>query len=204
MEWSQLIGEYAMGIVEVYERTQGRMPERVHRKGVGYDVLSKDADHERFIEVKGISESWETYNWQPLHKTEVEALDKNIDKFFLYIIHFEIKRENRNEENLRAAEYNLFIIPGTSLRNNEFRIEPASFALRPISKTRLKKYEVPDIGTKDLKTCLCNEPLCAKCLTVSCKDKNCITHTQKNKDQWKRRREGTNADNSVVHNQSRT
>lgn len=52
--------------------------------------------------------------------------------------------------------------------------------------------------------CLCDEPLCAKCLSVNCKDINCITHTQENKDQWKRRREGGNADNSVVHNQSGT
>jgi len=55
-----------------------------------------------------------------------------------------------------------------------------------------------------IKTCLCNEPLCGKCLGVGCKDNNCKTHTQKNKDQWKRRSERTNADNSVVHNQNGT
>ena len=54
------------------------------------------------------------------------------------------------------------------------------------------------------KICLCDEPLCAKCLAVNCTDENCITHTQENKDRWKRRHEGGNADNSVVHNQSRT
>lgn len=49
------------------------------------------------------------------------------------------------------------------------------------------------------KTCLCTEPFCGKCLGVNCKDEDCITHTQKNKDRWKQRREGTGADNSVVN-----
>lgn len=52
--------------------------------------------------------------------------------------------------------------------------------------------------------CKCSEPLCGKCLSTNCKDENCITHTQENKNQWKRRREVGNADNSVVHNQSGT
>lgn len=48
--------------------------------------------------------------------------------------------------------------------------------------------------------CLCAEPLCGKCLSVNCEDENCKTHTQENKDRWKRRHEGGIADNSVVHN----
>lgn len=54
------------------------------------------------------------------------------------------------------------------------------------------------------KTCLCDEPHCGKCLGINCKDENCITHTQKNKDRWKQKREGTGADNSVVNKQSGT
>lgn len=145
MEWSQLIGEQAMEVVEDYEKKHERLSRRVHQMGVGYDLDSVGKNQERYIEVKGVSESWKTYTWQPLHKTEVDALKNHTDKFFLYIVYFEIDRENRNKKNLIEAKHKLFIIPGTSLQNNEFRIEPASFALRPISKARLKKYEVSNI-----------------------------------------------------------
>lgn len=67
-------------------------------------------------------------------------------------------------------------------------------------------YEDLEKFLKDTDTairCLCNEPLCAKCLSVNCKVENCTTHTQGNKDKWKQKIE-TNADNSVVHKQSGT
>lgn len=87
----------------------------------------------------------------------------------------------------------------------EYGIDPSDKHIGEI----IKRYafskiigNLKDEGTA--KTCLCNEPLCGKCLGVNCKDENCITHTKENKDQWKRKREGGNANNSVVHNQSGT
>ncbi len=35
--------------------------------------------------------------------------------------------------------------------------------------------------------CLCNEPTCAKCLSVNCKDDNCPVHTKENKIAWRKR-----------------
>ena len=131
-----------MEIAELYEKTYSRIPLRVHQKGVGYDLHSKSEKEERFIEVKGISELWKTYTWQPLHHTEVEALEKNPDKFFLYIIHFDIPKEKRNSINLNNATYKLFIISGNDLRKS-FRLVPESYALKPISQRRLRPFETP-------------------------------------------------------------
>ena len=43
--------QLAIELVMAYERKQGRNPENVSRKGVGYDIKSND----RLIEVKGQS-----------------------------------------------------------------------------------------------------------------------------------------------------
>ena len=123
-----------MEIAEAFELQEGRTSKRVHRDGVGYDLLSISIQEERFIEVKGISESWKTYNWQPLFRSEVEALNKYPEKFFLYIIHF--------EETANLSNYKLFVIHGTRLLNDGFRITPESFSLRPISQRRLAPYAV--------------------------------------------------------------
>jgi|SRR3989344_3651610 len=143
MEWSKLISEKGMEIAELYEKTHSRIPIRVHQKGVGYDLHSKNENEERFIEVKGISESWKTYTWQPLHHTEIKALRKNPSMFFLYIIHFDISKENRNSTNLNNAVYKLFVISGNNLQKS-FRLIPESYALKPISRRRLSIYEVKE------------------------------------------------------------
>lgn len=132
-----------MEIAELYEKTHSRIPLRVHQKGVGYDLYSKNGNEERFIEVKGISESWKTYTWQSLHHTEIEALKKNPDKFFLYIIHFDVSKENRNSIYLNDATHQLFIISGNELQKS-FRLIPESYALKPISQRKLKEYETQD------------------------------------------------------------
>lgn len=36
--------------------------------------------------------------------------------------------------------------------------------------------------------CSCDEPNCAKCLAVNCKDDNCLVHTKEAKEKWKKRR----------------
>ena len=34
--------------------------------------------------------------------------------------------------------------------------------------------------------CQCNEPGCAKCLSVNCQDKDCLIHTKEAKIAWRR------------------
>jgi len=141
--WSKLIGDKAMEIVELYEFKNNRNVERVYQKGVGYDLLSKKGNEERYIEVKGISESWKTYTWQPLHHTEVTTLQKNPENFFLYIVHFEVMKDRRNSNYLNGDNYQLFIISGHNLLNH-FRILPESYALKPISQRKLDTYKILD------------------------------------------------------------
>jgi hypothetical protein len=141
MGWSNTIANKAMDIVESHENEHGRISIRVHQKGVGYDLHSQNSNEERFIEVKGISESWKTYTWQPLHRTEFEALQSSPDKFYLYIVHFDIAKENRNENYLNSALRRIYIIPGRNLQT-DFRIIPQTFALSPISQRKLEAYEV--------------------------------------------------------------
>lgn len=35
--------------------------------------------------------------------------------------------------------------------------------------------------------CLCDNPLCAKCLGVNCEDKDCKIHTHEAKVQWQKK-----------------
>lgn len=42
------------------------------------------------------------------------------------------------------------------------------------------------------KKCLCNTPLCAKCLSINCEDKNCPTHTKDSKIAWRKNWEQVN------------
>ena len=132
-----------MEIVELYEKSHGRLCERVHQKGVGYDLHSI-GNEERFIEVKGISESWNTYTWQPLHHTEVKTLQNDPAHFFLYIVHFEIVKANRTQEYLSTAQHQLFVIPGRQLLTS-FRVVPESFALKPISRKSLSPFSVENL-----------------------------------------------------------
>lgn len=39
---------------------------------------------------------------------------------------------------------------------------------------------------KDIKKCLCDEPQCAKCLSVNCQDKDCLVHTKDAKIRWQK------------------
>ena len=48
-----------------------------------------------------------------------------------------------------------------------------------LPKLRKQKEEL------DIK-CKCNEPTCAKCLSINCQDENCPTHTKKAKDAWRK------------------
>lgn len=121
------VSEQAMKIAIKYEVASGRTPEKVHRKGVGYDIYSESRSEKRFIEVKGVAEGWSTFSWQNLYYSEVECLKSNPQHFFLYIIHFE------------KQEYKLFIIPGKELLAN-FQIRPESFRLTPISRRKLGPY----------------------------------------------------------------
>ncbi len=50
--------------------TKKKHTQKKHR---GYDVKSDN----RMIEVKGVGESWTTYNWQSLHKTKVACLKRS-------------------------------------------------------------------------------------------------------------------------------
>jgi len=112
-----------------YERSQGRNPEdfSMDRKHPGYDIKSD----ERLIEVKGVGESWRTYNWQSLYKTERECLRKNPNNFYLYIVKYEDKESDKVE--------GFYIIPGVELES-KFHIEVETFGIRPISKSSLKEF----------------------------------------------------------------
>lgn len=37
-----------------------------------------------------------------------------------------------------------------------------------------------------VKKCLCDNPTCAKCLSVNCEDKECQVHTKEKKQIWQR------------------
>ena len=137
--WATIISHKAMDIVVDYETKNGRKAVKVFQNGVGYDIKSTGNSEERFIEVKGISESWKTFYWQPLHHTEVETLNKYPDKFFLYIVHFEITSEQRNEANLNICPYKLFTISGEKLLS-EFTLKPVLYSLAPISQRKLKPF----------------------------------------------------------------
>jgi Domain of unknown function (DUF3883) len=66
MPWAKTISDRAMDIVCKYETLASRTPTKVNSDGVGYDIYSTNGKEERLIEVKGVSESWETYTWQSM------------------------------------------------------------------------------------------------------------------------------------------
>jgi len=109
-----------MDVVCEYETLAGRSPTRVHGDGVGYDIHSQSAKEERFIEVKGVSESWKTYTWQSLHFTEVDCLKRNSGKFFLYIVYFAIASER---DGLAVSKLIPRYLRDTRYRSAEFEIQ---------------------------------------------------------------------------------
>jgi hypothetical protein len=120
----------AIDLVLDYERKQGRNPEDVsnNRKHPGYDIKSNN----RMIEVKGVGESWNTYNWQSLYRTEYECLKNNPSNFYLYIVKFIDKESDKVE--------GFYIIPGTELESPKFRIEVETYGISPLSKRRLSEF----------------------------------------------------------------
>ena len=140
MSWNKIISDKSMKIVFEYEISEGRTPKEVHKNGVGYDILSEDHLDKRYIEVKATSELWSTYTWIPLYHNEVKALNKYPEKFYLYVVKFEIDRDNRNEESLNSAKYEIYAIGGQNLLK-EFKIVPETYSLSPISKSRLAAYK---------------------------------------------------------------
>ena len=133
---STLVGEEAMRVAEQFELQCGRYPRRVHTLGVGYDLQSSlhDLSQERFIEVKGFTEAWETHTWQPLYKSQERVLRENPDKFFLYIVHFAKAEFPSNPQ--------MFVLSGLQILNDGFKLEPETFRLTPISRKRLEPYTV--------------------------------------------------------------
>lgn len=122
----------AIEFVLNYERSQNRNPEDVedvstNKKHPGYDIKSGI----KLIEVKGVGESWNTYNWQSLYKTERDCLKKNPNIFYLYIVKYKNKKSDEVE--------GLYIIPGAELES-KFRIEVETFGIRPISRNSLKEF----------------------------------------------------------------
>ena len=122
-----------------YEIKKGRKPEDFSHKKVGYDIHSNNTKEERFIEVKGVSESWNTYTWQSLHHTQIDCLKKYPNKFWLYIIRFCIDKENRNLFELQRTLPEAYMIPGGDLLDTtKFRIEEESYSLKSALGTTLK------------------------------------------------------------------
>ncbi len=96
----------------------------------GHDVKSAN----RMIEVKGTTESWNTYNWVPLYRSEIECLKKYPADFWLYIVKF-----------VDCVSYEveaLYLIPGTELHGTGavLNIREETYRLTPISRRSLSKY----------------------------------------------------------------
>ncbi len=119
----------AIEFVLDYERKQERIAENVSaaREHSGYDVKSGD----RLIEVKGVGESWKTYTWQALYKTERESLRNHPNVWFLYIVKFKDKESDE--------VVGFYIIPGVDLEN-KFCIDIESYGIRSISQNTLKDF----------------------------------------------------------------
>lgn len=140
MSWNKTISDKSMQIVIDYEISHGRTPKAVHKSGVGYDIISKNQTSERFIEVKASSESWKTCSWMPLYKNEFEALKKYPEKFYLYIVKFELAPKDRTEMILSETNFDIYIVDGQTLLK-EFKIAPETYCLSPISKRKLLNYK---------------------------------------------------------------
>ncbi len=149
MQWAKAIGDEAMKIVSEYELLQDRNSEEVHTRGVGYDIHSFNSKEERYIEVKGISEKWSTYTWQSLHHTTVKCLKENPDKFFLYIVHFnmhdDMPRTKETVGEIYKSTYDIYILSGDNLLHDGFSLKSVSYSLTPISRRRLEDYKVNNI-----------------------------------------------------------
>lgn len=55
---------------------------------------------------------------------------------------------------------------------------------------RYIEEELPALRDQKIKNgikCRCDKPLCAKCLSVNCTDKNCPTHSKEDKIIWRKR-----------------
>ncbi len=122
-------GKLAIHIALDYETKQGRHPKDVasDKTVTGCDILSDG----RYIEVKGVGESWKTYTWQSIHTTEYDRLKSDTANFYLYIIKF----VDKNSTEVEA----IYIIPGPDLES-AFTVQIASYAITPISQARLEKY----------------------------------------------------------------
>ena len=128
----------AIDFILCFEKQQGRnaMDVRPLRKEHrGYDVKSGS----RMIEVKGVRESWKTYTWTSLHKTEIECLRQNPGEYWLYIVKF----KGNDSDEIEA----FYALPGLDLINDGcFRIQIENYALTPISKRSLSKYRQSFLG----------------------------------------------------------
>lgn len=62
----------------------------------------------------------------------------------------------------------------------------------------------PKISTIKQIQCLCDNPLCAKCLAVNCLDQNCPTHTPAKKLQWSQRILKNTEEGTVLTNEEIT
>jgi hypothetical protein len=124
-------GKLAMQIALDYEIKQGRHPKDVaaDKTVTGCDIISDG----RYIEVKGVGESWKTYTWQGIHKTEYDRLKSDTAVFYLYIVKF----VDKNSTEVEA----IYIIPGPDLEL-AFTVQIASYAITPIGLSKLKPYKV--------------------------------------------------------------
>ena len=140
-EWEIAIRDKTMEIVMDYEKRSGRNPKRNPRLDyagdVSHDIESKNQSEQRYIGVKDVSENWATYTAQKLSSDEINFLNKYPDKFYLYIIHFELEKDKRNEEGIEEAPYDIYVIPGNKLES-EFNVS----MFMPVSKKGLEEYKI--------------------------------------------------------------
>jgi len=80
----QEVENAAMRFVMEYERRNGWDPEDVHDQNMGYDIISRRAESERYLEVKGVSDP--SRDNVVLTHNEKKASEYFKDSYYLYVV----------------------------------------------------------------------------------------------------------------------
>mgnify|MGYP001582516893 CR=1 FL=1 len=170
----------------------------------GIDLVVKNEHGEYFdIQVKTSNQTYmfmrkEVFKPRPNLYVALLILDKKETQFFILIPSLDFKNKPLPTF-LKDKDYE------GKKSQPEYGISTSDKHLSEIIERYLFSKIIDNLKNEGgVKICLCDEPLCGKCLSVNCEDANCKIHTKENKDRWERRHNALNADNSVVHNQSGT
>ena len=105
----------AMNVALAFERNEGRVPEDVSQQNLGWDITSRGASGERYIEVKGHVRKGLTI----MSQNEMKSAKKHRNRYFLYVVFYAEKRKKlcikRNPADTTSPEIRI-----------EYRIKPAA------------------------------------------------------------------------------